>query len=160
MCKIISKWIAGIVLVSIGTNVFAASIPKSGNINLQSINKGTSMVKYNDEYTHGTVTGVTFNEIDTGIMHMGKSACSYSIFSHKEIIKSVGFCALEDKEGDKIFIQYAGASSTKGEWNGIDDIIGGTGKYKNIQGGGPYSCANTDKEGEFPCTVKLEYRLP
>lgn len=118
------------------------------------------MTKYNDGYTHGTVTGVTFNELGKGPLHMGKSDCSYSIFSHKEIIKAVGFCAYEDKDGDSIFIQYAGSSSTKGEWNGIDEIIAGTGKYKGIQGKGSYACANTDKEGEFPCTTKLEYNLP
>lgn len=159
MQKIILKWVASVALVSFCTCV-AAALPTSGTINFRSINKGTSMVKYNQEYTHGTVAGVTFNDIDTGPMHMGKAACSYSIFSHRKIIKSSGFCALEDKEGDKIFIQYAGSSSAEGEWSGTDDIIGGTGKYEGIQGRGPYSCANTHKDGEFPCTAKLVYQLP
>ena len=111
MQKIILKWVASVALVSFCTCV-AAALPTSGTINLRSINKWTSMVKYNQEYTRGTVAGVTFNDIDTGPMHMGKAACSYSIFSHRKIIKSSGFCALEDKEGDKIFIQYAGSSSS------------------------------------------------
>jgi hypothetical protein len=106
------------------------------------------------------VTGVTFNKTGKGILHLGKSDCSYSIFSHKEIIKAIGFCSYEDKDGDSIFIQYDGTSSSKGEWNGTEDIIAGTGKYKGIKGKGPYSCANTDKEGEFPCTTTLEYHLP
>ncbi len=160
MCKKILKWVAGITLASCCSLVVAEALPKAGNINLQSINKGLSMDKYTEEYTHGTITGVTFNEQQKGPMHMGKSACSFSIFTHKEINKSVGFCGYEDKDGDKIFIQYEGASDAKGEWNGTDQIIGGTGKYKNIQGSGPYSCAGTDKEGEFPCTTKLTYRLP
>ncbi len=156
----IVKWISGILLASCGSVVAAEALPKTGTINLQAINKGTSSTKYNDEYTHGTITGVTFNEQKKGLMHMGKSACSFSVFTHEKVNKSVGFCSYEDKEGDKIFIQYEGTSAAKGEWSGVDEIIGGTGKFKNIRGEGAYSCAGTDKEGEFPCTVKLAYQLP
>lgn len=134
-------------------------LPKSGELQLQSINRGTSMDKYNDDYTHGTVTGVTFNATGTGLLHMSKTNCSYSVFAHKDINKISGFCAHEDKEGDKLFIQYAGNSSSTGEWRGTDDIIGGTGKFEGAKGSGPYTCSGTHKEGEFPCTSKLSYQL-
>lgn len=134
-------------------------LPKSGELQLQSINRGTSMDKYNDDYTHGTVTGVTFNVAGAGLLHMSKTNCSYSVFTHKEIKKISGFCAHEDKNGDKLFIQYTGDSNSEGEWKGIDSIIGGTGKFEGAKGNGPYSCSSTHKEGEFPCTSKLSYQL-
>ncbi|MBK8187192.1 MAG: hypothetical protein IPK77_08085 [Cellvibrio sp.] len=87
-------------------NCFAYALdgmPKSGELQLQSINRGTSMDKYNDDYTHGTVTGVTFNAAGAGLLHMSKTNCSYSVFTHKEINKISGFCAHEDKNGDKLF---------------------------------------------------------
>jgi hypothetical protein len=136
------------------------ALPTSGELQLQSINRGTSMNKYNDDYTHGTVTGVTFNATGTGLLHMSKTNCSFSVFTHKDINKISGFCAHEDKEGDKLFIQYAGNSNGAGEWAGTDDIIGGTGKFEGAKGSGPYSCSGTHKEGEFPCTSKLTYQLP
>lgn len=159
MCKTIAKSIIGIAFVAFCTNVFSEALPTSGKINLQSIYKAAFITKFNDDYSHGAVTGVTFNELGKGPLHMGKVACSLSIFSRKDIKKVIGFCTHEDKNGDEIFIQYGGTSSKEGEWNGTDDIIGGTGKYKGIQGSGPYSCTNSDKEGEFPCTAKIEYSL-
>ncbi|WP_039917835.1 hypothetical protein [Cellvibrio mixtus] len=152
--------IAGVVFACLCINVNADVLPKSGTINLQSIYKGTSLTKFNDDYSHGTLTGVTFNEMGKGPLHLGKAACSFSIFTHKKINKSAGFCAYEDSDGDKVFIRYVGKSDAVGEWNGADEIIGGTGKFDGIMGSGTDSCANTDKKGEFPCTAKLEYRLP
>jgi hypothetical protein len=160
MCKTIFKWISSIAIASICAGVSAETLPKSGSIHLQSINRGVSMDKYNDEYAHGTVTGVSFNATGKDPLHMSKSACSFSVFTHKKINKITGFCAHEDKEGDKLFIQYSGNSSGEGAWEGIDTIIGGTGKFEGAQGSGPYTCTSTDKKGEFPCTTKLEYRLP
>jgi hypothetical protein len=160
MRKAIAKSIISIALVGFCAHVFADVLPKSGEIKLQSIYKGAFITKFNDDYSHGAVTGVTFNELGKGPLHMGKVACSFSIFSRDGIKKVIGFCTHEDKNGDEIFIQYAGNSSIEGEWNGTDDIIGGTGKYKGIQGSGPYACTHSDKEGEFPCTAKIEYLLP
>lgn len=157
--KIIIR-IMGFVFASLCINVTAEILPKSGKIDLRSIYKGTSLTKFNDDYSHGTLTGVTFNELGKGPLHLSKVACSFSIFTHKEINKSAGFCNYEDGDGDNIFIRYAGTGGAVGEWNGIDEIIGGTGKYKGILGGGTGSCTNTDKKGEFPCTATLEYRLP
>lgn len=159
MCNKIYARIVGVVVLSFCANVIAEVLPTSGNIQLQSINRGTSMNQYNDEYTHGTVTGVTFNTEGKGFLHMSKTDCSYSVFTHKKINRITGFCAHEDDEGDKLFIQYSGNSNSEGKWEGIDEILGGTGKFEGAKGSGPYSCANTHKEGEFPCTTKLEYRL-
>jgi hypothetical protein len=159
MCKKITIWVTAFVFVSLCVNTIAETLPKSGKIQLQSINRGTSINKYNDEYTHGTVTGVTFNSAGKGLLHMSKSNCSYSVFTHKTINRITGFCAHEDDEGDKLFIQYSGNSNSEGKWEGMDEILGGTGKFEGAKGSGPYSCANTHKESEFPCTTKLKYQL-
>lgn len=160
MKKIIAMWIAGFSFASFGVHVCAEHLPKSGRINLHSILKGTTYTKFNDEYNHSTIVGVTFNEEDKGLLHLGKVACSYSGFAHQPINKGIGFCAFEDKDGDKIFVQYSGTSNVKGEFSATNDIIGGTGKFNGIQGSGPSSCTNTDNNGEFPCTEKFDYQLP
>lgn len=159
MRKTNANLILGIAVVGFCTNVFAEALSKLGEIKLQSIYKAAFITQFNDDYSHGAVTGVTFNELGNGPLHMGKVACSFSIFSRNDIKKVIGFCTHEDKNGDEIFIQYSGTSNVEGEWNGTDNIIGGTGKFKGIQGGGPYSCTNSDKEGEFPCTAKIKYLL-
>lgn len=160
MYKKMVCWVSALVMTGCCVSVVAEVLPASGSISIQSMFKGTSMTKFNDEYSHGTISGVIFNKAGEGPLHLGKAACSFSSFSHKEINKVIGFCAFEDKGGDKIFVQYAGDSTQKGEFNGINDIIGGTGKFKKIQGKGVAACANTDKESAFPCTETFDYQLP
>ena len=147
-------------LVFLCAGLNAETLPKSGLISIQSIFKAGTPTKFNDDYSHNGVAGVTFNEKGSGPLHLGKVACSVSSFSRKEINKVIGFCTIEDKNGDEIFVQYAGDSNTKGEFTGTSDIMGGTGKFEGIHGSGTGVCANTDKKGEFPCTEKFDYQLP
>lgn len=147
-------------LVFLCAGVSAESLSKSGTISIQSIFKADTPQKFNDDYSHNTATGVTFNEKGSGPLHLGKVACSISSFSRKDINKQIGFCTFEDKEGDSFFVKYAGNSNMKGEFIGISDILGGTGKFEGIHGSGPVVCANTDKKGEFPCTERFDYKLP
>ncbi|MEN0036837.1 MAG: hypothetical protein AAGC78_07200 [Cellvibrio sp.] len=160
MKKIIVIQAIGLLLTSLCVNALAEDLPKSGSFNIQSISKAYAPVKFNDDYTHNTATGVTFNEKGSGPLHLGKSACSISSLTRKDINKVIGFCNFEDKDGDSIFVQYSGKSNAKGEFSGENDIIGGTGKFKGISGNGPVACANTDKKGEFPCTQQFDYQLP
>lgn len=153
--------VAVIVLLSAGSGASAgADLPKSGSFSINSIVKGGVPIKFNDDYSHYTVSGVTFNETGSGLLHMGKVACAYANFTRKEINKGVGFCTYEDKDGDNIFVQYAGIATGPGEVNGTNEIIGGTGKFEGIRGGGAYACSHTDQKGEFPCTNKFDYQLP
>jgi hypothetical protein len=145
--------------MSLGANLSAENIPRSGSISLHSILKGGTPIKFNDDYSHYTTTGVTFNDAGSGLLHMGKAACSYANFTRNKINKGAGFCTFEDKDGDNIFFQYAGTGTATGEVSGVNDIIGGTGKFKGISGGGSYACTHTDKKSEFPCTEKFDYQL-
>lgn len=160
MKKIIAIWFASAVFTGFCMGVSADPLPKSGSASIRSIFKADAPQKFNDEYMHNTISGVNFNEEGEGLLHLGKAACSYSGFTHKQINKGVGFCAFIDKEGDKIFVQYAGTGNAKGEFNSVSEIIGGTGKFEGIRGQGSSACANTDKNGEFPCTEKFDYQLP
>ena len=146
--------------VGLSANLGAENLPRSGSISIHSIFKGGTPIKFNDDYSHYTAAGVTFNAAGSGLLHMGKAACSYANFMRQEINKGAGFCTLEDKDGDSIFFQYAGTGTAKGEVNGVNEIIGGTGKFEGISGGGSYSCTHTDKKSEFPCTEKFDYQLP
>ncbi len=146
--------------VSLSANLSAENLPRSGSISVHTIFKGDTPIKFNDDYSHYTATGVTFNEAGGRLLHLGKVACSYANFTRKEINKGAGFCTFEDKDGDSIFVQYVGTGTTKGDVNGANDIIGGTGKFEGISGGGSYACTHTNKKSEFPCTEKFDYQLP
>lgn len=141
-------------------NVWAENLPTSGSINIQSIFKAGAPIKFNDDYSHNTVTGVTFNQTGNGLLHLGKVACSVSTFTRKDIDKSIGFCTFEDKDGDNIFVQYTGINNKKNEFSGTNDIMGGTGKFEGIHGNGRVACTNTNKKSEFPCTETFAYQLP
>jgi hypothetical protein len=160
MKKIIATQIASLLLASFCAGVLARDFPKSGSFKIQSISKAGAPVKFNDDYTHNTATGLTFNEKGSGPLHLGKVACSISSLSRKDIERVIGFCNFEDKDGDSIFVQYAGKGNAKGEFNGMNDIVGGTGKFEGISGSGPVACSNTNKKGEFPCAQKFDYQLP
>ena len=150
---------AVVALLGFSANLSAENLPRSGSISINAIFKGDAPIKFNDDYSHYTSTGVTFNEAGSGPLHMGKAACAYANFTRKEINKGAGFCTFEDKEGNSIFIQYAGTGNAEGEVNGAFDIIGGSGKFEGISGSGAYACTLT-KKSEFPCTEKFDYQLP
>jgi len=160
MKKSVAIHVVFVCLVVLCVGARAESLPNSGTINIQSIFKAGAPTQFNDDYSHNGISGVTFNEKGSGPLHLGKVACSVSSFSRKDINKTIGFCTYEDKEGDNIFVQYEGTSHAKGEFNAVNEIIGGTGKFEGVRGNGSGVCANTDKKSEFPCTGKFDYQLP
>lgn len=152
--------IVSALLMAACANAYSADLPKAGHIALHSISKAGAPVKFNNDYSHNTLTGMTFNEMGSGALHLGKVACSASSFTREEINKSIGFCTFEDKDGDNIFTQYQGTNNKNHEFSGEHNIMGGTGKFKGIRGGGPVACSNTQSKSEFPCAEKFEYQLP
>lgn len=147
-------------LIFFSASLNAETFAKSGTIHVQSIFKAAAPTKFNSDYSHNTAAGVTFNQKGSGLLHLGKVACSISSFARNKINKQIGFCTFEDKDGDNIFVQYAGDSNENSEFNATSAIIGGTGKFEGIRGVGTAACANTDNKGEFPCTEKIDYQLP
>lgn len=160
MKKTVAIQIVVVCLVFLCAGLRAETLPKTGTFNIQSIFKAGTPTKFNDDYSHNGLAGVTFNEEGSGPLHLGKVACSVSSFSRNDVNKVIGFCNFEDKEGDSIFVQYAGNGSTKGEFTSTNEIIGGTGKFDGIRGNGQGACTNTHKHSEFPCTGQFDYQLP
>ncbi|MEO8005760.1 MAG: hypothetical protein ABI771_12685 [Betaproteobacteria bacterium] len=109
----------------------------------------------------GVLTGVTFNDKGSGPLHQGAATCSYIYFAIESQGRSKVFCAFGDADGDKIFTESNDATGTPDGWaGGLNEIIGGTGKYKGITGKGPWKTRYTSRNGESWSMQQLEYRLP
>jgi len=70
-----------------------------------------------------------------------------------------GSIASRKADGDRILTAFTGSFGPDGA-NGVNEIIGGTGKYTGIQGSGPWKCKFSGNNGESQCAQKLDYRLP
>ena len=43
--------------------------------------------------------------------------------------------------------------------DGTNKITGGTGKFKGIQGQGPFHCTTLNDKGQYTCTQQFDYSL-
>ncbi len=139
-------------LGAFAVSAFAESLSKSGSISIHTNFRGAG--------APGMVTGTAFNDKGEGPLHLGPANCSGSFFMVGGQGKGMGFCTFGDADGDRFFVQYTGDYSSNGASEGINQIIGGTGKYLGIQGKGPFKCKPAGVGGELPCTEKFDYQLP
>lgn len=143
-------------------NVRAAeAIPKAGTIEFHTGWKVTAnTVTPAEKYSlgNGGVSGVTFNNEGSGPLHLGPANCVGTFFIKDGKAKDKGFCAFGDAEGDRLFTEYTGIFDAEGA-NGINEIIGGTGKYAGATGSGPYRCKMMGNNGELQCAQRLDYKL-
>jgi hypothetical protein len=142
----------------------ADDLPKSGTI---SIHTGWRVVadplEVGDKMMqgHGSVVGVSFNDKGSGPLHGGPAICFFTFFARDGGDVSKGYCAFGDIDGDKIFTDWDGRND--GTVNqGINRIVGGTGKYKGISGSGPWRVWDTGPAaaGGSRTTQRLDYQLP
>ena len=143
----------------------AQKLPKSGSINFHTgwgKATGTDIEVGNKRYQGaGVLTGVTFNDTGSGPLHQGPATCSYIYFAVEGHGKSKVYCAWSDADGDKIFTESNNATGTPDGWaSGVNEIIGGTGKYTGIQGKGPWKTRYPSRNGESWSMQQLDYRLP
>ena len=76
-----------------------------------------------------------------------------------------GYSFYYHKNGDKVIIKYEGTHKTMVKedksWEAISagnlEFTGGTGKFKNIKGGGAYKCIETVKGSGCDADVEVEY---
>ena len=137
----------------------AEQLPKSGSIQFHTGWKWTGdgmTVADKHMMGHGAAIGTTFNDKGSGPLHLGPADCFGTFFSVDAHAKNKGFCAFGDADGDRIFTEYTG---TDGE-QGINEIVGGTGKYAGIKGSGPWKCKGSGANGELQCAQRLDYKLP
>jgi len=106
----------------------------------------------------GIVTGATFNDAGSGMMHNGEGQCFFSFDTVTSTNK--GYCAWGDPDGDRIFTSFTGTIGGPGLDHGINTITGGTGKYAGITGSGPWECEPFLPNGGNVCRQSFEYELP
>jgi len=141
-----------------------ADLPRSGKFTIHSGFKlvgETTQVAEKHTFTYGGGWGVTYNDSGEGPLHLGSVLCSLAM----EVIDTAGAakgqCAWGDADSDKIFTDWSGKLTPVGEFNfnGMNQITGGTGKFAGIQGQAPFQCKAMGV-GQFTCKQHFEYRLP
>lgn len=108
---------------------------------------------------HGSSIGITFNDKRSGPLHGGPAICFYVFFESDNGTKNKGYCAFGDADGDRIYTDWYGTQGADGG-QGVNEIVGGTGKYAGIQGNGPWKCKNAEANGQLHCIQRFDYRLP
>ena len=163
MRKALAVVVSGLSIATFCTPIAAQQLPKSGSISFHTGWKDTNVAIQVAEKRwqgQGMVTGATFNEKGMGPLHLGPANCSYTFSAVEGNVRNMGFCAFGDGDGDRIFTQFTGAGKPDGEAIGTNEITGGTGKYAEIQGKGPWKCKGVGANGEYQCAQQLDYRLP
>jgi len=150
---------AGFVLAVLASNVGAQNLPKSGTISWHTGWRDVSTtlnVAEGHFQGNGSVVGTSFNDSGSGPLHLGEAACVYTYDAQGDKVVNKGYCAFGDADGDRIFTDWTGVGD-----HGINNIVGGTGKYAGITGKGPWMRSGpTGKNGGFKTFQQLDYRLP
>ncbi len=164
MKKLVSLWaVLAVSAVTVGIAV-AADLPKSGSFTIQSGWKlvgETTQVAENHTFTYGGAFGVTYNDRGEGPLHLGAVLCSVAMEVINGAGPAKGHCAWGDADSDKIFTDWSGKLAPGGDFNfnGMNQITGGTGKFAGVQGKAPFQCKALGI-GQFTCKQQFEYRLP
>jgi hypothetical protein len=103
--------------------------------------------------------GVTFNDAGSSPLHNGAAICNYALELMNGAGPVQGSCAWSDSDGDKIFTNYTGKLEASGAFSGVNQITGGTGKFKGIQGKATEPCMTLNDKGQYACTEQFEYSI-
>jgi hypothetical protein len=151
-------------LASLCSVTYAEELPKSGTISTHTGWKVVAEpISVADKIVqgHGSVVGVSFNDNGSGPLHGGPAICFFTFFARDGGDVSKGYCAFGDVDGDRIFTDWDGTNN--GTTNqGINRIVGGTGKYKGITGSGPWKISDTGSlaAGASHTKQQFNYKLP
>ncbi|MFQ5961508.1 MAG: hypothetical protein ACE5MG_08920 [Candidatus Methylomirabilales bacterium] len=112
-----------------------------------------------------TLQGVVTNNAGEGIFHNMSANCIGMGSSLDGAENNSGNCVYTDADGDKIFDEWEDEGTFGVGAKGSATLIGGTGKYAGISGGGQYERFNVPAaaEGTFQGYIPDEtgtYRLP
>lgn len=145
------------------TTLSAQELPKSGTFTVHTGWKTTGETVQADEsriYGHGNFWGVIFNDKGSGPLHGGPVICPYTLEILNGVLSAQGKCSWSDVDGDKIFTDWSGSMPPNTQFDGLNQITGGTGKYAGIQGKVPFQCVALNGNGQWACTQQFKYRLP
>lgn len=140
----------------------AQQLPKSGTISFHTgyqVKSEAFTVADKHMQGHGTAFGVTFNDKGSGPLHGGPATCFFTFSVIDGRGKNKGYCSFGDADGDRILTDWYGNAFPDGNNDGVNEIVGGTGKYAGIQGRGPWKCRNAGANGELHCNQRFDYQL-
>lgn len=141
----------------------AQQLPKSGTFTVHSGWKSigeTTQAAEGRTYGFGSFWGVVFNDKGAGPLHSGPVVCPYTFEILGGTLSAQGQCSWSDPDGDRIFTDWSGSLPPNSQFDGMNKITGGTGKYAGIQGKAPFRCKALNASGQWACTQQFEYRLP
>ena len=150
-------------LAVLSTTIGAQGLPKSGNITVHSGWKSigeTTQAAEGRTYGFGSFWGVVFNDKGSGPLHSGPVVCPYTLEILGGVLTAKGQCSWSDLDGDRFFTDWTGSLPPNGQFDGLNQITGGTGKYTGMQGKGPFHCKPLNGNGQWACTQQFDYRLP
>ena len=86
----------------------------------------------------GVIEGAVFVDGNKGVLHTSRVLCPLTATISPDLSQTArGRCSIIDVDGDRVYARF----TCKGEHfkgcNGQFTLVGGTGKFKGIQGGGP-----------------------
>lgn len=110
---------------------------------------------------NASVSGTSFNDAGRGALHGGPANCVATFYVADGVPRNKGFCAFGDADGDRFFTEWTGGPAKDGiGTEGVNTILGGTGKYAGIQGTGTWKSKDLGPNGEHLTTQRFEYRMP
>jgi hypothetical protein len=106
----------------------------------------------------GSAKGALFNVNGSGPLHEGRALCAAVSMVTPNGATNKGNCYFGDQDGDRIYTSFTG---DLGKGAGINNIIGGSGKYAGITGSGPWECdwPGPADNGAFNCRNSLTYEI-
>tara|TARA_B110000238_G_C16122643_1_gene437827 strand:- start:1890 stop:2432 length:543 start_codon:yes stop_codon:yes gene_type:complete len=134
------------------------ALAKSGTINFHTGWSGdVTALPVNEDNLMGVgvYKGATFNDNGSGYLHNGEGQCFASFVVHNGVGENKGWCAWADSDGDRLYTSFSGDTQ-----KGINTIIGGTGKYTDMKGSGPWACYDLGTNGSNRCEQSINYTLP
>lgn len=158
MRKALVVAVTNLAIATLCTVANAQQLPKSGSFDTHTGWKDTGdafEVAEKCMMGGGNVIGMIFNVKGSGPIHTGPATCFYTFFVVEGSAKNKGFCSFGDADGDRIFTDWHGEGT-----EGINMIVGGTGKYAGIQGSGPWKSKEVGPSGQLYTTQRFDYRLP
>ncbi len=162
MRKAHAFFVTALSFATLCTFASAQQLPKSGSIEFHTgfkLEAQPASVAEKNAVGQGSAIGVTYADKGSGPLHGGPATCFFSFFVADGLGRSKGYCAFGDADGDRIFTDWHGKDVPPGS-EGVNEIVGGTGKYAGIQGRGPWKCRPVGANGESACNQRLDYRLP
>ena len=167
---ILASVLSLVLLVAFGLDA-KAQMAKEGTASLTEYVSGTyKVLAMGEERLQITFEhmGVLVNDAGEGFLHNSSLRVMGIVQAVKGIkVQESGSLVYTDPDGDKVFLTYKGTGGKlgpEGYTNGAYTIVGGTGKYSGITGGGEFTWrpVQSAAEGTYQGITKgkVHWKLP